>query len=304
MCQAMQVVANLSRCQHENESIQVVGNLQDRHMVHEQTVRTCRDILSRRQADIQFEMHLRDELQSPIRDVDLVITVGGDGTLLQASHYLDSSIPVLGVNSDPTQTDEVEQNLHRFDASRSTGHLCAATANNFERILDDILHGSTKPVELTRISTFIDGVRMEAPALNDVLIAHPNPAAISRCSFSISREGADELLTPVIHSRSSGLRVSTATGSTAAMKSAGGTVMPILSTKLQYMVREPNSPHPKHSSFLQGFLENDHVLQVNWRCRKGFVYIDGSHLCYPINFGCKIDVSNHAPPLRIFWGQK
>lgn len=51
------------------------------------------------------------------------------------------------------------------------------------QILDDILHGSTKPVELTRISTFIDGVRMEAAALNDVLIAHPNPAAISRCSF-------------------------------------------------------------------------------------------------------------------------
>jgi len=52
-------------------------------------------------------MHLRDELQSPIRDVDLVITVGGDGTLLQASRYLDGSIPVLGVNSDPTQLDEV-----------------------------------------------------------------------------------------------------------------------------------------------------------------------------------------------------
>lgn len=85
----------------------MVGNLQDRHIVHEQTVRMCRDTLSRRQAHIQFEMHLRDELQSPIRDVDLVITVGGDGTLLQASHYLDSSIPVLGVNSDPTQIDEV-----------------------------------------------------------------------------------------------------------------------------------------------------------------------------------------------------
>lgn len=51
------------------------------------------------------------------------------------------------------------------------------------QILDDILDGSTKPVELTRISTFIDGVRIDAPALNDILIAHPNPAAISRCSF-------------------------------------------------------------------------------------------------------------------------
>lgn len=85
----------------------MVGNLQDRHEVHEQTVRVCNDILSRRQAHVQFEMRLRDELQSPIRDVDLVITVGGDGTLLQASHYVDNSIPVLGVNSDPTQADEV-----------------------------------------------------------------------------------------------------------------------------------------------------------------------------------------------------
>jgi hypothetical protein len=50
-------------------------------------------------------------------------------------------------------------------------------------MLDDILNGSREPVELTRISTTIDGVRIDAPALNDVLIAHPSPAAISRCSF-------------------------------------------------------------------------------------------------------------------------
>ena len=49
----------------------------------------------------------RNHLSNPIRDVDLVITVGGDGTLLRASHFLDSSIPILGVNSDPTCSDEV-----------------------------------------------------------------------------------------------------------------------------------------------------------------------------------------------------
>jgi len=51
------------------------------------------------------------------------------------------------------------------------------------QMLDDILEGRAKAVELKRISTFIDGVRIDAPALNDILIAHPNPAAISRCSF-------------------------------------------------------------------------------------------------------------------------
>lgn len=49
----------------------------------------------------------RNHLSQPIRDVDLVIAVGGDGTLLRASHFLDSSVPILGVNSDPTCPKEV-----------------------------------------------------------------------------------------------------------------------------------------------------------------------------------------------------
>ena len=121
---------------------------------------------------------------------------------------------------------------------------------------------------------------------------------------SIGKQDTEELLSPVVLSRSSGLRICTATGSTAGMKSAGGTVMPLFSTKLQYMAREPNSPHPKYTNFMKGFLENDHALQIDWRSRRGIIYIDGSHQSYPINFGCKINVSNRAPPLRIFWGQK
>jgi hypothetical protein len=42
-----------------------------------------------------------------IEGVDLVLTIGGDGTLLEASHHVDDRIPVLGVNSDPTCPQEV-----------------------------------------------------------------------------------------------------------------------------------------------------------------------------------------------------
>ena len=35
-------------------------------------------------------------------DVDLMVAVGGDGTVLSAAHFLDhGTIPLLGVNSDP-----------------------------------------------------------------------------------------------------------------------------------------------------------------------------------------------------------
>jgi NAD+ kinase len=115
---------------------QMMGNLLDRHMAHENSVQFCKDVLEQK---TNVQLCLREELISPIRGVDLVVTIGGDGTLLQASHYLDDSIPVPGVNSDPTKSFEVEEKVEWFDASRSTGHLCATTAETFKQVLPTTL---------------------------------------------------------------------------------------------------------------------------------------------------------------------
>ncbi|KAG6755162.1 hypothetical protein POTOM_040978 [Populus tomentosa] len=69
------------------------------------SITNSQDIL-RKKSNIDWEPILRTNLSQPIRNFDLVVTVGGDGTLLQASHFLDDSIPVRGVNSDPTQVKE------------------------------------------------------------------------------------------------------------------------------------------------------------------------------------------------------
>ena len=81
---------------------------------------------------------MRDEVNAPTHDVDLVITIGGDGTLLNASHYMDSSVPVFGVNPDPTRIIEVEEKLDVFDATRSTGYLCASTTESLEQGIDNL----------------------------------------------------------------------------------------------------------------------------------------------------------------------
>nr|GMN71176.1 hypothetical protein TIFTF001_054048 [Ficus carica] len=164
----------------------------------------------------------------------MVVTVGGDGTLLQASHFMDDSIPVLGVNSDPTQAEEVEAFSNEFDATRSTGYLCAATINNFEQVLDSIIEGRRAPSQLSRMLIHLNSEQLPTYALNDILIAHPCPSSVSRFSFKV--EGNDQSFSPLVHCRSSGLRVSTAAGSTAAMLSAGGFPMPIISRDLQYLV--------------------------------------------------------------------
>lgn len=74
-------------------------------MVHKEAINFCQDIVRKKFVD--WEPVFRSDLSQPIRNVDLVITIGGDGTLLQASHFVDDSIPVLGVNSDPTLVKEV-----------------------------------------------------------------------------------------------------------------------------------------------------------------------------------------------------
>ncbi|KAJ7546021.1 hypothetical protein O6H91_08G020400 [Diphasiastrum complanatum] len=217
------------------QSVQVVGNLLDRHKVHEHSVRRCKDILTQR--GLIWDCLLRDELKTQIHNADLIVTVGGDGTLLQASHYVDSSIPILGLNSDPTWKDEVEVQIEQFDATRSRGFLCLATAENFGEVLDEILEDKRHSMELKRISVSSNGSQILPPALNDVLLAHPNPASVSRCSFRVDKEDGDPV-TPFIHSRSSGLRICTGAGSTAAMQSAGGYPMRMLSQDLQYMLSD------------------------------------------------------------------
>lgn len=85
--------------------LQVLKYLESRCLVHKEAINFCQNILRKKLVD--WEAVYRFNLSRPIRDVDLVVTIGGDGTLLQASHFMDDSVPVLGVNSDPTQAEEV-----------------------------------------------------------------------------------------------------------------------------------------------------------------------------------------------------
>ncbi|XP_073303418.1 probable NADH kinase isoform X4 [Primulina huaijiensis] len=260
---------------------------------------SLKNILKRKPVD--WKVVFRNDVSQAISDVDLVITVGGDGTLLQASHFMDDRIPVLGVNSDPTRPEELEQLNEEFDATRSTGYLCASTANNFEQILDEILENHYEPSELARMAISINSKLIPTSALNDVLLAHPCPATVSRFSF---RSGRNEKPSSLVHCRSSGFRVSTAAGSTAAMMSAGGSAMPILSNDLQYIVREPISPVVLSpvvpSRLMHGQVKFDERLEVTWFCREGLVYIDGSHLVHPIGHGDVIKLSSMAPRLKVY----
>ncbi|KAI0491553.1 hypothetical protein KFK09_025813 [Dendrobium nobile] len=237
---------------HRTVNTQILNHLDDRCRVHNEGITFCQDVLRRKNLD--FEPLFRNNISQPIHGVDLVVTVGGDGTLLQASHLLDNSIPILGVNSDPTQPQEVDELCDEFDATRSTGYLCAATVANFE----------------------------QNPLICNSRVKHDDQKGFS-----------------LVNCRSSGLRICTAAGSTAAMLSAGGFPMPISSSELQFMVREPISPRAVDFPLLHGLLKSNQFMNISWYGKEGTIYIDGSHLFFPIRHGDIVELSANAPQLKV-----
>jgi NAD+ kinase len=187
------------------------------------------------------------------------------------------------------------------------------------------------------------------PALNDLLIANPSPAAVSRFRMGWLREvdldprgglrdGGGTGLTPVGRAKSSlsdpqllprnqdgtvtrfggipfdvenslnvwssGMWVSTATGSSAAMAAAGGKPMDIYSSDLQYLIREhmlENSPMKEEIRNLdKGMLKSDQHLHLRWNSQKGRIFIDGSHLIHNLELGDEIFIYSKAPPLALY----
>jgi len=56
----------------------------------------------------------------------------------------------------------------------SGGHLCACSSVDVERVLGDVLEGGMEPTRLARLEVTVAGTTL-APALNDVIVAHPSP---------------------------------------------------------------------------------------------------------------------------------
>lgn len=75
--------------------------LEQRYKAHKQCVNDLLSVL--RKHEVSFSCVNRVELdRQHLSDIDLMVAVGGDGTVLSAAHFLDhGTIPLLGINSDP-----------------------------------------------------------------------------------------------------------------------------------------------------------------------------------------------------------
>lgn len=167
--------------------------LKHRYQSHKDCVEQVTNIIDK--IGIKYTVIGREELhRGSLQGRDLVISVGGDGTVLNTSSFVDDTIPVLGVNSDPTRPDEVrEKAREKRDERRSRGALCGLTACTIQSLLPEVLYGNVYPGLRTRTQCLVRSTYTETrlpPSLNDLLITQPVPAAVSRFRLFLCKGNA------------------------------------------------------------------------------------------------------------------
>ena len=263
------------RIQHLLKSRHVsVRPMKDAHDAHCETLLQVERML--KEAGCRVKKVYRGRLRPEHAQGRLLITVGGDGTLLDASHKVKDA-PALGVNSDTTH---------------SVGFLCAADIRSFGAFLGDILSGRLAPTRVQRLQGKVDGVALPFPVLNDLLMSHKNPAATSRYLVSCGDIVEDH--------KSSGLWVSTAAGSTAAMMSAGGEVQAIDDDRLQLRVREPFTADGPAMRLPAIFFRGGETVTLTSKMREGRIWLDGPHNEVNWPMGSQVTLDAGAPPLHLY----
>lgn len=243
------------------------------HDEHQRTVEAVMRELER--AGAQALLLHRAHAAFDTSDAELVIAVGGDGTLLAASHNVDST-PILGVNSAP---------------KHSVGFFCGTTRKNFRANLQLALAGKLRRLMLSRMSVALNGRLRSKRVLNEALYCHDSPAATSRYILHVGRLTETQ--------RSSGIWIGPPAGSTAAQRSAGGRVLPLTSRQLQLVVREPYTPRGKKNALARAIIKPAERVTITSKMDDSSLFLDGPQRTIPVRLGDEIEFWLSDAPLAV-----
>ena len=243
------------------------------HSSHEATLLAARAALRALGARAVFRHR---SIHSSAHAFDLVVTIGGDGTLLRSSQLVGADCPVVSINSAPDD---------------SVGFFCAGSRDDVGDVLAAALLGKLRETQLTRMQVAIDKQVVTTRVLNDVLFCHAAPAGTTR--YAIRFRGREE------EHKSSGIWVATAAGSTAAIASAGGRPQPLRSQQLQFLVREAYRHGRAAPRLLHGLVRAGERLQLRSQIRAGRLFIDGPRAVHTVEIGARLELSRSPEPLTL-----
>jgi NAD+ kinase len=172
------------------------------------------------------------------------------------------------------------------------GFLCAADGKTFAEVLDNVRAGALSTTDVRRLHGTVDGTPLPFPILNDVLVAHVNPAATARYIIEHGGRRDDQ--------KSSGVWLCTPAGSTAAVASAGGVVQNLDDERLQLRVREAYAADGDGPAIRELLFRHDDEVTIVSRMREGRLYLDGPHEKVSLPMGAHLVIHGRCPPLALY----
>jgi NAD+ kinase len=184
---------------------------------------------------------------------DLVIVIGGDGTLLRAARRTQgSSVPLLGINAG------------------TLGFLTSLPADSMEHAIPRILNGEYVIAERMALAISVirdNKVLYKGWALNEGVVARNDHSHIVRLEVQVGGEYLTDYLCD-------GLIIATPTGSTAYSLSAGG---PIVSPSADAIILNPLCAHTLTNRPL--IVGADNVISVDIPARNAPLALETDGIC-------------------------
>ena len=258
--------------------------------VHDDSLQSVKDVLTSLSGKIRVDIRAREQVRrADFIGRDLVIVLGGDGTLTSISHNIDSNTPVMGVNSHPRSD----------DPNGSVGFYMDSNIDTFSQDLEAALTGNAIVNRLPRLQATIEttsGNKIKTdPAMNDLLIANTHQYAPSK--YHLRRGDID------IKQHSSGLVFSTWLGQGAwfnqiARKSNLGNAE---ESKSHYLVIARDIDHSIEDETYMAWTSNATVITSDMH--RGYVVPDGWDE-YQFNRGATVTVDLSGPVLQLLTFRK
>ena len=241
---------------------------------HARTVDRVKSLLKGRNFSVVKSYELCED---NFKDVDLAITIGGDGTFIRAASFIRSnSTFILGINSEP---------------EFSEGALASINENELD-LLKEILDGRYKIISRERAKVKRNNLLLKELALNEVYAGAANQFHTSRYIIKFKEKSEEQ--------RSSGVLVVTGSGSNAWYKSAGGLPFSYAEKNLKFLVREPFFGNrvfkPK---LLCGEIPEGEKIGFEGKRHSGGVIAIDANSVYDFNSGDKIEIELSGCPLNV-----
>ena len=213
-----------------------------------------------------------------VSHVDAVVVVGGDGTLLRASHFVEET-PILHISS----------SVHKNEA-----FFARASPADIDKKLKLIREGKYMITPLMRLGATLNNRKLPFNALNEIYVGSAEPYHVARYRLTIGGKTEEQ--------KSSGIIISTPAGSYAWARSAGGRTLPLTGRKIQYVVREPYIGRLTKPKMLKGVLGHSGKLTLVssiWEKHRGVVVIDSYRREFEFDKGSRLVVKAAKQPLNL-----